>query len=90
MRHLIGPCLIALALACSACASSKVAMGPRVVVTPPAADLRDQPEPEAPAAVTATEQSYEAWNDAVLLWGRSLRDALGRVRTWVEDATPKR
>ena len=71
------------------------------MITPPAADLRDRPEPAIPDAAFETEivdgtvrrtegarAAEAAWNDDILLWGRDLRDALGRACRAVKAQAP--
>ncbi len=86
MRYRINAWLIAVALGLSACGLNRP---PVHVVSdrPPAADLADKEEPAAP--VTDSQDEYDDWNDAVLIWGRGLRDQLARVRAWFDAAEAK-
>jgi hypothetical protein len=86
MRFLMPLFLLVIVLVLSACASS-VALGPRVVLSPPAADLVRPPEPVEPDPASATEKSYDEYSDAVLAWGRAMYDQLGRLGAWVETTT---
>ena len=92
MRFPLALCLIASALALSACEPSvrPVMLGN---LSPPAADLMRQPEPVEPDPAIADEAAYDRYTDAVLAWGRGLFDQVGRLAAWAATAaapaTPK-
>lgn len=53
---------------------------------PPAEDLKDIEEPVVPdLSGPDAEIRADEYDNAVLEWGRALRDAMARVRKWVEE-----
>lgn len=53
-------------------------------VSPPAADLIQQPEPAYPLAALTDPAAEAEWGDAVLLWGRAGWAQVARLCAWAK------
>ncbi|MFZ5704900.1 MAG: hypothetical protein ACOY5R_06495 [Pseudomonadota bacterium] len=73
----------ALALALSSCARERPTIG-----SPPAADLRSEPEPQLNAAAIEADSAaaLDAYDSAHAAWGRRGWDQVARIRQWFCDA----
>ena len=68
--------LVSMLVLASSCASKPA---PLAYLSPPAADMKVEPIPEAEPEIATSEPAYEAYNQAVMDWGKRGWAAVGRL-----------
>lgn len=76
------PVMLAALICAASCAHRPEVAAPH----PPRADLEAAPEPLVPPEALSSEKAANAYDAAVLTWGRGLEAQVGRLCRWAKAA----